>query len=137
MKVVYQFRFYLQNTDFKKIMDIVKPCGKIVDIDEFNEAEKMEQSDQDYIYIEYQDKFYKFNRYDKNFISKVEEAQELNPFQGFHDGIWGHLHIKEIDDRFSHKKYYQINKIKKNQEFIEILNDKIIEDLYNGCLVKK
>lgn len=136
MKVVYQFRFYLQNSDFVKIMEIVKFTGQIIDIDEFNEAEKMEQSDQDYIYIEYKNKFYKFNRYDENFILKVEEAQDLNPYKNSYDGTWGYLHIEEIDDRFSHKKYYQINKIKKNQECVKILKDKIIEDLYNNCLVK-
>lgn len=130
MKIVYQFRFYCDKNIFEKIMKVIEPAGKVCD-----NFEKMD--DLDFIYIEYQDKIYKFNRYDSYFISKVEDVNELNPYKNFPDGEnWSFLHITEIDDRFSNKKYYKIKKIKKNQEFIEILNDKIIEDLYNGNLVK-
>lgn len=135
MKLVYQFKHFETRDAFIKIMEVVKDAGEILDSVQNIDETSHNGDDSDNIYIEYQGKIFKFNRYDKSFIAKVEEAQELNPYPSFHDGPWGHLHIKEIDDRFSNKKYYQIKKIKKNQEYVEILNDKIIEDLYNGCLL--
>ncbi len=130
MKLVYQFRFYLDKDAFIKIMEIVKCAGEVV-------KENVNNDSNDYIYIEYQGDLYKFNRYDKCFITKVEEARELNPYKNFpSDGDWGHLHIFEIDDRFSNKKYYKIKTIKKYQEQIEILHEQIIQDLYDGSLLK-
>ncbi len=134
MKLVYQFRDYYNRDAFITIMEVVKDTGEIIQDKELNETS---HNKDDYIYIEYQGKIFKFNRYDEYFIAKVEEAQELNPYKNMYDGVWGHLHVAEIDDRFSNKKYYQIKKIKKNQEFVEILHDKIIEDLYNGCFLRK
>lgn len=125
MKLVYYFDFYLNKNDFKKIMEIVKDAGEIAD------TLTKPDNDQDYIYIEYQEKIFKFNRYDDYFIQKIEKLQELNPYKGYPDGEWGFFHIYEIDDRFSDKKYYHIKNIKKNQEYVVVFKDLIIEDLYN------
>jgi hypothetical protein len=128
MKIVYQFSFHLNKNDFKQIMEIVKSVGKIVNSFIKN------NDDNNFIYINYNNQIYEFNRYDKNFIQKVEESQELNPNKHCYDGEWGCFHIFEIDNRFSNKKYYSIKKTGKDQEYIEILKDAIIEDLYNNCL---
>jgi hypothetical protein len=130
MKFVYQFRHSVDTKSIDTIMEIVKCCAQTND---------NRNNDTDFIYIEYKNKMYKFNRYDEKFIAKVEEARALNPYKYLPDeDSWGHLHICNIDDRFSNKKYYNIKNINnKNQECVEILTDIIIEDLYHNRLLEK
>jgi hypothetical protein len=127
MKVVLYY--YQTKSEFERIMKIVLPCGII--ISEYD-------NDIDFIYIVYNKILYKFNRYNINFITKVEKAINENPYGrgGIGNSYEGHLHVLEIDDRFTNKKYYTIERqmyktnINSTKESLEIHKDAIIDDLY-------
>lgn len=117
MKVLYQFYISSFDDSVKDMMEQIKSYGEIVN---------SRCDNQDFIYTEYKGKLYKFNRYCKKLIEKVEEIHSKNPCI---DGSYGNLHVEYIDDRFSDKQFYKITSGK--QECIEILKDAIIEYLYN------
>jgi hypothetical protein len=126
MKVVINDFCHYSSNEFKRIMEIVKCCGELIKHNEINKF------NEDFIIIKYTNYYYKFNRYDEQFIEKVKEAIETNPYKNY-PGInyEGHLHIIDIDDRFTNKKYYTIDNSNKQQENIIIHNNLIIDDLYN------
>lgn len=122
MKLVIHSNQYCSLNEFDRIMELVKSTGQIV-----SEI----TNDIDYIFIEYKRLIYKFNRYDDNFINKVEQAIETNPYNyTVVNKYLGHLHICEIDDRFTDKKYYKIDNRIRYDERLEIFNNLIIDDLY-------
>lgn len=87
------------------------------------------KEDQDYIYIKYKNNQYKFYRYNPKFIESVEKAIKESPFLQYE----GPLHIVNIDDRFTNKKYYNIERLP-TYETLTINKDAIIDDLYNNCV---
>lgn len=122
MKLVIYYHQYASTEDFVRSMEIIKSLGEIV---------KTVDDDPDYIYVKYNKQIYKFNRYDKNFILRVEQIYNENLFKNC-PGInyEGPFFICDVDDRFKNKKYYDIDVTKRNKESLTILKDVIIEDLY-------
>ena len=126
MKVVI-FNFCDKN-EFNREMEIINKCGTLIykkDIDE----------NDNFIHVEYKNQWFKFNRYDKTLIEKIEECYNTHPYKhcpGLKDYSF---HIDEIDDRFTDKKYYKIIKNGKYQQFetLTINKDLIIDDLYSMC----
>ena len=131
MKVVLYS--YNSKHEFIRIMEKVKSVGIIID-EQLSDTDMI--ADNDHIYIKYQNILYKFNRYDQQFINKVEEAINENPYKHC-PGInyEGHLYISNIDDRFTNRKYYTITKYR-NHELLNIHKDLIIDDLYLNQLEK-
>jgi hypothetical protein len=130
MKVAY-FNVQFSGEEKHRVMNIVLKNEKnVIDNEEYNK-----QND-DYMYINYKNKFYKINRYDKTVIEKIEHAMNTNPFKHVPGLNWeGCFHIYNIDDRFTNKKYYQITRYHNNESII-ILTNKIIDDLYSNVLEK-
>lgn len=122
MKLICQFK---QFNETNEINEILNQYGESIDLSEFKKEEQSKSVNQDYLFIKckypkfYKPKFYKLNRYDKDLILQIEKITQPS------------LCITEIDDRFCNKKYYEIKKInnKINQEYIEIFQNKIINDL--------
>jgi hypothetical protein len=130
MKLVIYY--YRDKKEYERVMEVVKCVGIIVNNNDINQD--YIKNDIDNIYINYKNILYKFNRYDTLFINKVEEAIQKNPYSHC-PGInyEGHLHIFNIDDRFTNKKYYTITKNQKN-DHIDINTNLIIDDLYYNRL---
>jgi len=117
---------YFNTGEFIRIMNIVKCAGYIV-----TEDSNIHLNGDDYIHIDYDDKTYVFNRYDQFFINKVEEAIESNPYKHMPGASYeGHLTIEHVDDRFTRKKYYSIEKHGPHHEELIIHHELIVEDLY-------
>ena len=130
MKVVLRVFSDILN-EVKRVMEIVKSTGTI--LDNAGDIYFVNKNDLDHIYIEYNKLLYKFNRYDKQFIEKVEESIDQDPYKNW-KGInyKGHLIIGHIDDRFTSPRYYEIRKIGVHcVDKLEIRTDLIIDDLYN------
>lgn len=129
MKIAYQFCWQVPSSTFRDILEIVLCTSKQIDPNE-----KL-ISNENFIYIKYNERVYKFDRYDPDFIEKVEQSRELNPYKYYpEEDSWGVFHIFEMDPRFQDKRYYNIKRNGRNQEFIEIDKDKIIEDMYNKVI---
>lgn len=130
MKVAY-FNILHGGEEKHRVMDIVLKNEKnVIDKEEYN------KKNDDYMYINYKKTFYKINRYDKTVIEKIEHAMVSNPFKHAPGLNWeGCFHICNIDDRFTNKQYYQINRYNNNESII-ILTNKIIDDLYLNKLEK-
>jgi hypothetical protein len=109
--------------EFLRVFDMVKHLSTIVEYD-ITKADIDEDSD--HIYIVFKSIVYKFNRFDNQLISIVEEAINTSPYPQYE----GPLTIINIDNRFTNKKYYTINKRPKFECF-QVNKDAIIEDLYN------
>lgn len=123
MKVVLYNRL-CNHEEFVRIMRIVLQAG-FQDDDDDSELEG-----ESFIKIKFERKTYTFNRYDSFFIKKVEEAINLNPYKNLSEfPYFGHLFVVEIDNRFSNRKYYKIEK-GVHSESLVIHKDLIIEDLY-------
>ncbi len=116
--------FYRNKGEFERVFNMVKEFATIIQdpvaLDKKNE-------DIDHIYIIYNGVVYMFNRFNKDFISKVEEAIATSPYHQYE----GPLTIINIDDRFTNKKYYTITKTFRYEEF-QMNKDLIIDDLYNN-----
>jgi hypothetical protein len=112
------------NEDFLRVFDMVKEFATIIqDPVELDKKNK----DIDHIHIIYNGVVYMFNRFNKDFISKVEEAIATSPYPQYE----GPLTIINIDDRFTNKKYYTITKTFRYEQF-EVNKDVIIDDLYSS-----
>jgi len=125
MKLVVGCNYY-DRDEFIRIMKIVKWCGEIVS--------EPDDNDIDYIYVQCKYNIYKFNRYNKLFIEKVEEAINSCSYYQYE----GLLNIVNIDDRFTDTKYYTISckfNSKITIDYLSIEKDKIINDLYNNTYV--
>ncbi len=131
--VVYIYTHHESNIDeYNKLMNILCTDDKIVEKIDTNEDNHI-----DYIYLNYNEKIYKFNRYDKLFIKIVQETIGNNLYRKYKGPLW----ILEIDNRFTNKKYYRINQERCSQnllcsEYVEMLKDLIINDLYEGNFEK-
>jgi hypothetical protein len=136
MKVVLQVISDIQN-EVNRVMETVKSTGTIVD--NKNGITFTHVNDIDHIYIEYNKLLYKFNRYDQNFIEKVEESIQQDPYKNCRGISYkGNLIIAHVDERFTHPKYYKISKCGAHYiDKLEINTDLIIDDLYNNTLETK
>ena len=130
--------YYRDKDEFNRVMELVKDIGEICNNDEIKaELNENKRSHCDYIYVHYQTIWYKFNRYDLCFIEKVKEAIRTHPFQHCPGLSYeGPFTVETIDDRFTNKKYYEIVPISKNKETLVIHTNRIIDDLYNNCLLQ-
>jgi hypothetical protein len=123
--VIYSLLF---KDDFERVLNMVLEFGIILEKNLYISTKTMNE-DQDYIYIKYKNNQYKFYRYNPKFIESVEKAIKESPFLQYE----GPLHIVNIDDRFTNKKYYKITR-ENGHEYLTINKDIIIEDLYNNQL---
>lgn len=123
--VIYSLLF---KDDFERVINMVLEFGIMLEKDLYISIKTMNE-DQDYIYIKYKKNQYKFYRYNPKFIETVEKAIKESPFIQYE----GPLHIVNIDDRFTNKKYYKITR-ENDCEILTINKDAIIEDLYNNKL---
>ncbi len=109
--------------EFLRVFDMVKHLATIV---EYDITKEEIDEDSDHIYINIKSIVYKFNRFNNQLISIVEEAIATSPYPQYE----GPLTIINIDNRFTNKKYYTIDKGSKH-EYFQVNKDTIIEDLYN------
>ncbi len=112
--------------DFERVLNMVLEFGIILEKNLYISMKTMNE-DPDYIYIRYKKNQYKFYRYNPKFIEVVEKAIKESPFIQYK----GPLHIVNIDDRFTNKKYYKITR-EHDCEILTINKDAIINDLYNS-----
>ena len=94
MKIV--INSYQTKNGFESVMEFVKNVGTI--INESDITAEYIHNDLDNIYINYKKVLYKFNRYERQFIQKVEDAMDANPFKDC-PGInyEGHLFVFNVD----------------------------------------
>lgn len=123
--VIYSLLF---KDDFERVLNMVLEFGIMLEKNLYISTKTMKE-DQDYIYIKYKNNQYKFYRYNPKFIESVEKAIKESPFLQYE----GPLHIVNIDDRFTNKKYYNIERLP-TYETLTINKDAIIDDLYNNCV---
>ena len=118
--------------EFIRVMRRVEHLGIVLDMDPTLSEVK---EDVAHIFIRHQKKIYKFNRFDPLFIKAVEDAIASSPYLQYE----GPLDIVNIDERFTHPRYYKINKMCDNKlsfitETFAVNKDQIIDDLYNNSL---
>lgn len=116
--------YHRTQEDFLRVFNMVKDLAIIIENDITTEDAR---EDSDHIYIIEKNVIYKFNRFNIQFISKVEEAIATSPYPQYE----GPLTIINIDDRFTNKKYYTITKVIRYEHF-KVNKDAIIDDLYNS-----
>ena len=108
--------YYQVKSEFERVMEIIKNIGNIV------EKSAIKNND-DYIYAEYKNILYEFNRYDQKLIEEIEKSFETNPYKHCPNYmIENSFNVIDMDDYFTNKKYlYTINKIGRNKEHFEYL----------------
>jgi len=105
--------------EFVRVMRLVLLHG--------TKVERNVDKDIDHIYISFENNFYKFNRYNTDFIASVKHAIETSPYPQYE----GPLHVYTKDARFPDNKYYNIARHGWRSESVELNKDLIINDLYN------
>lgn len=89
----------------------------------------------DHICIYYNHQHYVFNRYCLRFVKRVEEFIKLiQDIQQSDKAYEGPFFVCNLDDRFTHPKYYTIEK-KQYREVLTVHTSLIIDDLYYNRLM--
>ena len=118
--VIYWWGPSVTRTENNRIMDIVKTCGTVV--------EDMDNDIDHYLYVPWQSggkgeiTIYAFNRYDPEFIAKVEEAIATNPHKHCPGlNYEGHLFVREVSSAVTPKIIRSVPKSKYSPIFYEEL----------------